>query len=65
MNIDFDFGCYDIMTVSVTFKLQSLLLNRLTCHLSLLNPRALNVTIVKQNNLIIDLRSSIELVARQ
>ena len=45
MNIDFDLGCYDIMTVSVNLKLQSLLLNRL----SLFSPRALKFpTIVKQ-----------------
>ena len=65
MNIDFDFGCYDIKTVSVNLKLQSLLLRRLTRHLSLFNPRALNFSIVKQNNLIVDLCSSIELVARE
>ena len=33
MNIDFDFGCYGIMTVSVSLKVQSL-------YLSLLNRRA-------------------------
>lgn len=64
MNIDFTFSCYD-MTVSVKLKLQSLLLNRLTCHLSLFNVRALNFTIVKQNYFILDLCSSIELVARE
>lgn len=64
MNIDFTFSCYD-MTVSVKLKLQSLLLNRLTCHLSLFNVRALNFTIVKQNNFMLDLCSSIELVARE
>ena len=61
MNIDFDFGCYGIMTVSVILKLQSLLLDRFKFTQS----QSLNFTIVKQYCLTVDLCSSVELVARE